>query len=292
MLKHIFLHQVRHSWAIMSLLLLSACTSITPRIDVPVAVETPVFSHELFDRVLHRVVNSQGRVDYQSLQAQADDFETYYLLISQYSPDSHAELFPTEQHRLTYWINAYNAAVIKTVLEYYPIKSIADVKPPTGLFFLSDKTGFFFFQRPQFGGVHTSLYYLENGVIRDRFTEPRIHFALNCASRGCPKLPNKAFKANTLEQQLQQEAYKFFAEPRNLRLDPEQNILYVSSILDWFEEDFTDWYQQRYPDQIATLMDYISLYAQAELADEIRQRKPTLHIEFIAYDWKLNDQAQ
>ena len=274
------------------LLLMSACTTISPRVNQATNVEPEIFSHHQFDSVLQQTVNQQGQVDYPSLQAQGDELEAYYQLISQYSPDSHPELFPTEQDRLAYWINAYNAAVIKIVLKYYPIDGIEDVKPPSALFFLSDKTGFFFFQRPSFGGVNTSLYYLENSVIRKRFAEPRVHFALNCASRGCPKLPDYAFNGNQLEQQLQHEARKFFSEPRNLKIDPENKTIWMSSIMDWYEDDFIDWYESRYPGHEASLINYVALFLPEQQAQLLTSHAADFEVQFIAYDWTLNDQEQ
>ncbi len=272
------------------LLILSGCTTISPTLQ-PSDISPPdVFSHARFDRALQQSVNDRGRVDYQALKALPDDLEAYYLLISQYSPDSNSELFPTEHHRLAYWINAYNAAAIKIVLDNYPISSVEDVIPPLPLFFLPDKTGFFIFQKPVFGNVSTSLYYLENSVIRERFAEPRVHFALNCASRGCPELPNHAFTGEQLDIQLEQEARKFFAEPRNFRIDQETKTVYMSSIMDWYEEDFINWYQYRYPRRNASLINYVSLYLPAQQVSLLQENITGYQVEFIPYDWRLNDQ--
>lgn len=248
------------------------------------------FSHQEFDQVLRQYVNGEGRVDYRSLQAQPRQFERYYQQIATVSPDSHPAAFSNQADQLAYWINAYNAAVIKTVLSYYPIKSIEDVKPPTPLFFLPDNTGFFLFQKPVFGGVTASLYYVENSVIRERFSEPRIHFALNCASHGCPKLPRYAFTGELLDEQLDSEARKFFAETRNFRIDHGLETIFMSSILDWYQDDFISWYQQQYPDQDATLINYISLYVAANKLEQLQGKALHYPIQFTPYDWSLNDQ--
>jgi len=271
-------------------ILLSACTAITPSLNKLEDFPQASFSHEPFGHVLSHHVDKQGHVDYQTLKNQSDNIEAYYQLISQFSPDSHPELFPTKQHRLAYWINAYNAAVIKIVLNYYPIAGIEDVTPPFPFFFLPDKTGFFVFQRPVFGTVSTSLYYLENSVIRKRFSEPRIHFALNCASLGCPILPDYVFTANQLDQQLERETRRFFSEPRNLRIDHQTKTIYISSIMDWYEDDFIDWYQLHYPDKNATLLNFISLYIPETTARLLENYASSYKIEFTPYDWLLNDQ--
>ncbi len=270
--------------------LMSGCTTISPSIKQSINSDPDVFSHERFDRTLNRTVDSHGRVDYKTLKNRPDDLEAYYQLISHYSPDSHPELFPTEKDRLAYWINAYNAAVIKIILTYYPIAGIEEVTPPFPLFFLPDKTGFFFFQRPTFGTVTTSLYYLENSVIRKRFLEPRVHFALNCASLGCPRLPNSAFVGDQLDNQLDREARRFFAEERNLRINPELKIVYLSSIMDWYRDDFINWYRARYPISSASLIDYVVLYLPKEKAEHLKANAQNYQVEFVPYDWKLNDQ--
>ena len=140
---------------------LSGCTAIKPVLTADEApFEKNIFSNTSFDKVLEGFVNQHGLVDYSSLREDPGDLESYYRLIATYSPDSHPDLFPNKDHKLAYWINAYNAAVIKTVLSYYPINSVLDVKQPVIFFFLSDKSGFFVFQRLTFGGKATSLYYL------------------------------------------------------------------------------------------------------------------------------------
>jgi len=125
-------------------LALVGCTAIKP-LTVPerMLVMPQTFSHQDFDRVLQHFVDDRGRVDYAALKNDARDLERYYLLLSTYSPDSHPALFPTEHGKLAYWLNAYNAAVIKTVLAHYPMASVEDIKPPFLFFFLPSKSGFF-----------------------------------------------------------------------------------------------------------------------------------------------------
>lgn len=253
-------------------------------------VEVPyTFSHEDFDRVLQSFVDNQGQVDYTALKNDPRDLERYSLLLSTYSPDSHPALFPTENSKLAYWLNAYNAAVIKTVLTYYPISGVGDIRPPLLLFFLPRKSGFFLFQRVTFGGKTTSLYFLEHRVIRKRFADPRVHFALNCASGGCPRLPRQAFTAEHLNEQLDHEARKFLAEERNFVIDHEKKTVSLSSIFEWYESDFLTWLQRTFPDRKATLLGYVALYVSVEKAEELRQAA-SYTVRFIPYDWRLNDQ--
>lgn len=266
------------------------CTTIQPVIKDRLTAEPDIFSNEHFDRLLQQYVNERGLVDYSTLQGDLDDLEAYYYLISIYSPDSHPDLFPSEKHQLAYWINAYNAGAIKTVMTYYPISSVLDVKQPGIFFFLSDKSGFFFFQRLTFGGKSTSLYYLENQVIRKRFNDPRIHFAVNCASLGCPRLPRRSFSGESLDQQLDRETRSFLTEERNFRIDHDEKVIYLSSIFKWYKKDFTTWYTTKYPGRESSLLSYIELYVEPGKAEELKAIGGTYDLRFIPYDWKLNDQ--
>lgn len=126
-------------------------------------------------------------------------------------------------------------------------------------------------------------------VIRKRFPDPRVHFALNCASAGCPRLPRQAFSAAHLDQQLDDETRKFLAEERNLRIDHQAQTVFLSAIFDWYRSDFLTWYQQRFPDHAATLLNYVTLYT-APVQTEALQRGSSYAVRFLPYDWSLNDQ--
>lgn len=268
------------------------CTTISPhRKGDASQPHSGLFSHDLLDEAVGRFVDANGKVDYRALKNAPQLVEQYYAMVATYSPDSHPHLFPSRQHKLAYWINAYNAAAITTVLRYYPIKSVLDVKQPVFFFFLTDKSGFFFFQRLSFGGKTTSLYYLENSVIRKRFREPRIHFALNCASRSCPRLPREAFTANRLDQQLDRETRQFLSESRNFTIDHENRTIRLSEIFKWYRKDFVRWYEKRYPDRDADLLSYIALYLPADKSADLERIRNTYAVKFTDYDWGLNDQA-
>ena len=265
----------------------NGCTTIKPADDGRQAAVPPVFSHELLDRVLATHVDEDGRVDYTALKADPGDLDAYYLQVSRYSPDSHPDLFPGREDQLAYWINAYNAAILKVEITHYPIAGVADVTPPGILFFMPEKSGFFLFQRVVFGGDATSLYILENDLIRERFAEPRIHFALNCASIGCPNLPRRAFTAANLDAELDRETHRFLAEARNLRVDTTARRIYLSPLFGWYENDYVDWLAAQTGSGQVGLLDYVALYAPegTRLADG----EGPYEVEFLDYDWDLND---
>ena len=270
--------------------LTAGCTSIRPPLDRD-AVSIEKFDYSSYEELLAHYVDDQGLVDYAGLLENPDLVDRFYQKIAASSPDSHPHLFSGDNARLAYWINSYNATTIKGVLHNYPISSVEEVAPPALLFFFPSKSGFFFFQRFTYGGVETSLYYLENSVIRKRFADPRYHFALNCASSSCPKLPRVPFLPDRLDEQLELESRKFINSPDNVRYDAAQQTLYLSAIFDWYEEDFLNWLEQTSPGKDLTIVDYLLDYLDEETAAQIRKDRDTLNIDYLVYDWGLNDQG-
>jgi len=265
-------------------------TTIEPRPLLPPAGQP--FPHAELNRVQQRFVDERGRVDYPALAADRGDLDTYYRRLATVSPHSHPERFPRPVDELVYWINAYNASALVAVLEAWPIASIGDIKPPLVLrpvlWGRLAMAGFFFFQDVVLGGQTISLLDLENKVIRP-YGDPRVHFAINCASISCPRLPRRAFSADGLDAELDRETRRFFADPEKLRIDPDARTVHLSSILDWFESDFTGWLKQQGAGESPTLLDYVRHYVPAKQQAEI-DRALDYDIEFIEYDWSLNAQ--
>ncbi len=269
---------------------LFACTTVGPPTLDPEPPTPMTFSHDDFDAFLRRMVDTEGRVDYAAAAADRADLDRYLAALAARSPDSHPEVFPHEHDRLAYWINAYNASAIALVLREYPIAGVRDVRPLGPFSFLLPKgAGFFLLRRVVLGGKSTTLYGLENVVIRRRFDEPRIHFALNCASIGCPRLPAEAFEGARLETQLARETTRFLAERRNAHARPDEREIALSSIFDWFEDDFTGWLERRHPGRGSTLEAYVRLHAGDELAREL-DACADCDVVFVPYDWGLNAQ--
>lgn len=273
--------------------IVAGCTTIKPAPGTLLPVAPPdSFSHDLFDKVLQRFVDGNGQVDYAALAGDTGDLDRYCRLLATYSPDSHPQMFPTTWDQLAYWINAYNAATIKTVLNYYPIASVADVRPPLISILLPDKSGFFLLQRQILGGRKISLYGLENGIIRKRFLDPRYHFALNCASISCPRLPAEAFVARDLEMQLERETRRFLSEQRNFNIDHPQKRIYLSAIFDWYKEDFIRSTETKLPGRKGSLPAYIRTYLDQAKQAELDAVADSYEIHFLPYDWGLNDVKQ
>ncbi|MCH6256197.1 DUF547 domain-containing protein [Puniceicoccaceae bacterium K14] len=235
---------------------------------------------------LSKHVNANGFVDYTAIKADPAELLAIYRQLELHSPDSHPTLFPSENHRFAYWINAYNIAIMKAVIDNYPIESVQDVSS-FSVWALFDGGVFFAGIKHRFGGKKWSLYNLEKKLIRKRFDDPRLHFALNCASIGCPELPQEAFKADDLETQLDVETRAFMNDPRKFRIDDNKKEIQVSSLFDWYEADYLA------PKTSAKdILSYIKPYLNNANKDKLEVALGKGYsLTFIEYDWGLNDQA-
>ena len=214
--------------------------------------------------MLARFVNERGEVDFRALARERSDLDAFLESIARTSPRSHPELFANREAKIAYYINAYNALAMFNVIDTgFPARLAGPFK-----------VKFFGFRKFTVGGERMTLYALENDIIRPLGDE-RVHFALNCMAVGCPRLPRKAFRADTLDAQLDAEARRFFSEPRNLRVDKERQTVNVSELLLFYTGDFL----ARAP----TLNAYINLYTDTRVPDNYEVR-------FIDYDWTVNDQ--
>jgi len=220
------------------------------------------FDHSLLTAVLQRWVKD-ARVDYEGLRSDAD-LNRYLAALAEAQPDA----LPQEQERLAFWINAYNACVLKGVVDHYPLDSVRSVK------------NFFTEPRWRVAGANYSLNQIENDVIRKRFAEPRIHFALVCAASSCPPLQDRAFAGATLEETLERVGRAFLQDPTKNRLDRQAGVLYLSAIFNWYRLDFEK--------HAGSLQAFVRPYLSAEDAEYLAER--SVLIQFLPYDWSLNKQ--
>ncbi len=247
---------------------------------VPQADTTAViFDVAPFDRVCEQFVNEVGLVDYAGLKADDGDLNAFLDQVQAVSPHSNLAAFPSETTAITYWINAYNAWMLRAVLDAYPVASVMDIGDDPGVFDAKGRIC---------GGEDFSLNEIEHEIVRKEFLEPRAHFALNCASMGCPWLPSEAFDHRRLDAQLDREAFRFFADASHLRVDAAGETVYLSSILDWYGEDFTRWLKEVKQIDEPSILDYARIYAPADIADEIAD---DFEVKWPEYGWGLNDQA-
>ena len=237
------------------------------------------FDHSAWDRVLKQYEAEAGRVDYAALRANREEFDRYIVQIAARSPESHPQDFPSREAQLAYWINAYNALTVRGVIDNWPTKSVRDLGFLFGFFRRSDYT---------VGGKKVSLNTIEHDVIRKQFSEPRVHFALVCASLGCPKLRREAYVPERLEQQLEDGARHFINEARNLAVDSAGQRVTVSKIFDWYGGDFEKYVKARGLSKTASpILDYVLQYANDANQSAILALKSP-KVDYADYSWEIN----
>ncbi|MDZ4748847.1 MAG: DUF547 domain-containing protein [Saprospiraceae bacterium] len=227
----------------------------------------PVISHHAWTKLLKKHVNDEGLVNYKGFVEDKAILQLYLDDLSANPPGDHW----SANDKIAYWLNAYNAFTVKLIVDYYPIQSIKDIGPENQVIFVNtpwDKN------IVPIGNKTITLNGIEHGILRKRFKEPRIHFALNCASISCPVLRNEAYQGSTLDHQLNDQAIRFFNDP--LRNQPDPYKPQISPILNWYGGDLKKW-------SGLTLNQYINQYATTKLNDDAP-------LSYLTYDWGLNDQ--
>ena len=214
--------------------------------------------------VLSRFVDDQGRVDFRGLARDGRDLDAAVANVAAIAPGNAPDAFPTPADRLAFHVNAYNALAMEHVVRRGIPRRLS----------LLGRLGFFVLSRVTVGGRSVSLYDYETDVIRPLGDE-RVHFALNCMSVSCPRLPRVPFHAASLDRELDAAARGFFAQARNVQVDDVRHVVRLSSILSFYKADFLA--------HAPTLADYVNRYRAEPVPVGYR-------VEFIPYDWTVNVQ--
>ncbi len=229
--------------------------------------------HADWHDLLSRYVDRNGLVDYRTWKASQEDvrkLDDYLQGLSAANPSVAA----SQQARLAFWINAYNAVTVRGILREFPTSSIRNHTPRLfGYHIWKDL-------KLYVGGKPHSLDQIEHEILR-KMNEPRIHFAIVCASLGCPRLRNEAYVADRIESQFESNAKDFFAQRRHFRHEAAERRFYLSAILDWFGEDFGE-NQAEVLSRIAKWLPTPEAVAAARTND--------VSVSYLDYDWNLNQQ--
>lgn len=215
--------------------------------------------------VLENLVDEQGRVDFKLLKMDPVFLEKYVSYLAETSPQKNPEKFPTDEKRLAYFLNSYNALAMYGLIVH---------NFPGDLFSFWDRARFFKFTRFNIGGKEISLHDYENDVIRP-LGDPRVHFALNCMVRACPRLPQTPFQAKTLDATLELLTREFVNHPRHVRVSRSKGLVLLSEIFRFYKKDFVN------PKTASSLIAYINKYRDVPLDENLK-------IKFIDYDWVVN----
>lgn len=213
--------------------------------------------HFLWNELLQKHVSANGNVNYKSFKTDYKKLLEYINILAILKSKPEFDSISREE-KLAFWINAYNALTIDLIIKNYPVKSIKDIKDPWE-------------QRLwQFGDKWYNLEDIEHKILR-KMDEPRIHFAIVCASYSCPKLQNSAFTADNLEQQLTLATQEFLSDTN--RNEISENALKLSKIFKWFDKDF---------EQNGSLIDFLNKYTDITISAKAK-------ISYKDYNWDLND---
>lgn len=233
-------------------------------------VSTPtgaVFDHSAFDTVLKEHVSASGGfVDYEALKKDAAGLDAYIATIAKVDIDTLGR-----DERLAFLINAYNAFTLRLILDHYPVDSIKDI--PSNQRWDA--------KRWTIGGGTYSLNQIEHELIRPKFAEPRVHFALVCAAIGCPPLRNEAYTGSRLEEQLTDQSRYVHTHARWFRLNESKGELALTALYNWYGGDFTQ--------KASSVVAYAAQFS-PDLVRLINAGKEP-RVTFLDYSWKLNSVA-
>jgi len=252
----------------------SGCAGPGPRRvtgDVAKAVEASLaagsesFDHAAWGRLLQQGTRD-GLVDYRFMQAHRADLDGYLNAVGAARLDR-----LSARHLEALLINAYNAHTVPAVLDHPDVTSIKQI------------TGVWTGTKRRVGGFDLTLDDIEHGILRPYFRDPRVHFALNCASRSCPPLPLWAYHGDRIDMQLEDRAATFMADPRNATYEGDRLI--VSKYFDWYGGDFTG---EGWKGKAPTVAAYIARYAIPDVKLFIEAHKSRPAVTFVEYDWSLN----
>jgi len=214
-----------------------------------------VVDHGDWDDLLQKYVSAKGDVNYEGFKKDRSKLEAYLDMLA----GNHPTDAWSRSEKMAYWINAYNAFTIQLILDNYPLSSITNL----------DNGKVWDRKWIELGDQTYSLNNIENDILRPRFKDARIHFAVNCAAESCPPLLNKAFTAQNLESTLDQQAKAFINNPEYNKIS-KQSVT-VSKIFDWYADDF------------GNLIQYLNKYSKTTIGNNAS-------VEYQNYNWSLNKQ--
>ncbi len=228
-------------------------------------------SHAAWDQWLKKFAKVSGpvtTVDYAGAKAKPELLKPY---LSSLSAVTQAEYDAwTDTQKQAFLINVYNANTVSLITDNYPVKSIKDLG---GIFSSPWKKKFF-----KLFGEEVHLDHVEHGLLRKNWSEPRVHFAVNCASKGCPALRGEAFTSAKLETQLEDSARQFLSDKSRNRWVEAENKFYLSKIFDWYGGDFVK--------KAGSVQSFVTP-RMVPAKDAAKAAKA--EISHLDYDWTLND---
>ncbi len=224
--------------------------------------------YKYYNKVLSSY-NHDGLVDYTALKKDPKYLQLFLKEVKEVKKEDYKNF--SEKEKLCFLINLYNAACLKLIIDNYPVQSIREIGGWLRNPFRMDFIEVF--------SEKISLDDIEHKKLRKDFTEPRIHFALVCASISCPVLKDSAYSPQAIYEQLNHQTHIFLKDKTKNYLDESNNLLYLSEIFNWFEEDFLK--------SSSSVLEFVQAYLPKEAKKRLAKQK--LRLRYKAYDWKLNE---
>ncbi len=234
-------------------------------------------SYRQYNSVLQTYVQGE-KVDYKLLKEERSDLDHFILQLAGTHKNQLEKM--SHQEQLAFWINAYNGITLRSIIDNYPVKSIQDI-----------------------GGVWTKTKWhvaeqeltlddIEHKIIRPTFKDARIHFAVNCASIGCPPLLNQAYTGQTVDSLLGVVSANFIQNKNRHHIDFEKNSIVTTELFSWFWEDFVESYHELQFQNKTDVENALLNFTYTHLDDSLKAEFATdkfWEISFAPYDWSLND---
>jgi len=211
-----------------------------------------------YNTLLKKYVDTNGNVNYKSFKAGEAQLQAYLNHLTNTKPQ---KSWSTTRAK-AFWANAYNAYTIKLILDNYPLKSIMNIK----------KKGKDAWSIPfaNIGGTTYTLNQIEHEILRKKYNDPKIHVAINCASKSCPKLANYAFTEENYDAKTTTLMKSFINDSSRNKIS--KNSVQLSKIFEWFKGDFT---------KKGDLIDFLNQYSDVKI-------NKNATINYLQYDWSLN----
>ena len=224
-------------------------------------------SHAAWTALVKKYVNEEGLVNYKGFINDKAALQSYLDMLTA-NPPSEAW---SKEDQIAYWLNAYNAFTVKLIIDHYPVKSIKDLGAKHQIIFINTPWDKKFFK---IGHKTMTLNRIEHRILRQEYREPRIHFALNCASMSCPKLRREAYEGGRLNEQLTDQAKEFLRDKKRNELSATKPKL--SAIFDFYGKDMRKWSGK-------SVIGFINLYAPIKINEDA-------DVDYLDYDWSINEQ--
>ncbi len=248
------------------------------------------FDYGDYAETLQARVDDVGMVDYRALKANRAKLDAFTAAIGNLSPDAFDSW--SENEKVAFWINAYNALTLKAIIDNYPIKSafVSSLRFPKNS--IRQIPGVWDELKFRVMGREMTLEEIEHARLRRNFNEPRIHVALVCAAMGCPSIRNEPYVAGRLDAQLDDQAERFLKDSDKFRIEREAGRVYVSPIFKWFGDDFAATYGTGgkfagHKGSERAVLGFVSGYLSPSDAQYLSERE--FGIEYLDYDWSLNE---